>query len=100
MTPQEVNKLYCRYEARLGTSMTKTLGNAFMNLYVMGVSKYFNVINPPKLLEDLKEDPFGNYALTSVCCELYYKYETNWLYLQQQRQSILILTNIKMPYKK
>ena len=74
MTPQEVDKLYCRYEARLGASMTKTLGNSFINLYVMGVSKYFHVENPPKLLEDLEEDPFINHALTSVCCELYYKY--------------------------
>ena len=74
ITPQEVDKLYCRYEARLGASMTKTLGNSFINLYVMGVSKYFNVENPPKLLEDLEEDPFINHALTSVCCELYYKY--------------------------
>ena len=40
----------------------------------MGVSKYVNVISPPKLLEDLEEDLFINYALTSVCCELYYKY--------------------------
>ena len=40
MTQQEVDKLYCRYEARLGASMTKTLGNSFINLYVMGVSKY------------------------------------------------------------
>ena len=73
MTPQEIDKLYCRYEARLGASMTKTLGNSFINLYVMAVSRYFNVTNPPKLIEDL-EDPFINHALTSVCCELYYKY--------------------------
>ena len=44
MTPEQINKLYCRYEARLGASMTKTLGNSFINLYVMGVSKYFNVV--------------------------------------------------------
>ena len=50
MNPQELDKLYCRYEARLGASMTKTLGNYFINLYVMGVSKYFSVINLPKLL--------------------------------------------------
>ena len=61
--------------------MTKTLGNSFINLYVIGVSKYFQVErvgrkieNPPKLLEDLEKDPFINHALTSVCCELYYKY--------------------------
>ena len=54
--------------------MTKTLGNSFINLYVISVSKYLNVINPPKLLEDLEEDPLINHALTSICCELYYKY--------------------------
>ena len=74
MSPQEFDKLYCRYEARLGASMTKTLGNSFINLYVMAVTRYFNVTNPPKLIEDLEEDPFINHALTSVCCELYYKY--------------------------
>ena len=74
MSAEQINKLYCRYEARLGASMTKTLGNSFISLYVMGVSKYFNVINPPKLIEDLEEDPFINHALTNVCCEMYYKY--------------------------
>ena len=74
MTPEEIDKLYCRYEARLGASMTKTLGNSFINLYVMAVSRYFNVTNLPKLIEALEEDPFINHALTSVCCELYYKY--------------------------
>ena len=32
------------------------------------------MISPPKLLEDLEEDPFINHALTSVRCELCYKY--------------------------
>ena len=27
----------------------------------MAVSRYFNVTNPPKLLEDLEEDPFINF---------------------------------------
>ena len=54
--------------------MTKTLGNSFINSCVIGVSKYFNVINPRKLLEHLVEDLFINHALTSVCCKLYYKY--------------------------
>ena len=74
MTAEQINKLYCRYEARLGASMTKTLGNSFISLYVMGVSKYFNVVNPPKLIQDLEEDPFINHALTSSCCELYYRF--------------------------
>ena len=74
MTPEQIKKLYCKYEARLGASMTKTLGNSFINLYVMGVLKYFNVVNPPKLIQDLEEDPFINHALTNTCCELYYRY--------------------------
>jgi hypothetical protein len=74
MTSEQINKLYCRYEARLGASMTKTLGNSFINLYVLGVSKYFKVISPPKLIQDLEEDPFINHALTSSCCELYYRF--------------------------
>ena len=74
MTSEQINKLYCRYEARLGASMTKTLGNSFINFFVMGVSRYFNVVNPPKLIQDLEEDLFINHALTSSCCELYYRY--------------------------
>ena len=54
--------------------MTKTLGTSFINLYVMAVSRYFNVVNPPKLIEDLEEAPFTNHTLTSVYCELFYKY--------------------------
>lgn len=74
MTTEQIKKLYCKYEARLGASMTKTLGNSFINLYVMGVSKYFNIANPPKLIQDLEEDPFINHALTTTCCELYYRF--------------------------
>ena len=33
MTPEEINKLYCRYEARLGACMA----NSIINVYVMGV---------------------------------------------------------------
>ena len=74
MNDTQVSKLYCRYEARLGAKMTKTIGNSLINLYVLGVTKYFNVPDPPKFLKDLEEDPFINNALNSVCCELYYKY--------------------------
>ena len=40
MSTDEISKLNCRYEARLGASMTKTLGNSFISLYVMGVSRF------------------------------------------------------------
>lgn len=74
MNDEQINSLYRRYEARLGANMTKTLGNTFINLYVMCVSKYFNIAKPPELIQDLQEDPFINHALTTTCCELYYKY--------------------------
>ena len=80
MNSEQIRKLYCKYEARLGASMTKTLGNTFINLYVMGVSKYLGlngslkITNPPQLIEDLEEDPFVHQALTSTCCELYYRF--------------------------
>ena len=47
MSPKNLDKLYCRYKARLGQSMTKTFGNSFINLYMMSVSKLYNVIDPP-----------------------------------------------------
>ena len=65
MKSEQINKLYCKYEARLGASMTKTLGNSFINLYVM---------SPLQLIKDLEEDPFINHALTNTCCELYYRF--------------------------
>ena len=74
MNSEEINKLYSKYEARLGASMTKTLGNSFINLYVLGISKYFNVIDPPKLIKELNEDPYIDNALNTGCCELYYKF--------------------------
>ena len=74
MNPQEVDKIYDRCEARLGASMTKTLGNFCFGLYVMGVSKYFNVAIQPKLIEVLEEDAFIHHALRGACCELYYRY--------------------------
>ena len=40
----------------------------------MGVSKYFKINDPPKLIKDLEEDPFLDNALNNACCELYYKY--------------------------
>ena len=40
----------------------------------MTLSRYFNVVNQPKLIEDLEEDPFVNHSLKRVCCELFYRY--------------------------
>ena len=45
MTPQEIDKLYCRYEARLGASMTKTLGNSY-KFVCYGCVKIFQCNQP------------------------------------------------------
>ena len=74
MSTEEINKLYCRYEARLGACMTKTLGNTIINLGVMFGSKFVKFDSEVKLIEDLEEDPFIDNALNSWCCEAYYKY--------------------------
>ena len=74
MTPEEINKVYCRYEARLGACMTKTSGNSIINLYVMAMPKLFSITNPPKLIDDLEGHPFVNHTLTTAWCEHYYKY--------------------------
>ncbi|MCU7846331.1 MAG: hypothetical protein KZQ93_21050 [Candidatus Thiodiazotropha sp. (ex Monitilora ramsayi)] len=72
----EIEKLYARYEARLGAAMTKTLGSAALQLYA-GVASMFLPIpaeNQPALIADLKGDVFVEHALSSATCELYHRY--------------------------
>lgn len=76
MADDEIEKLYTRYEARLGAAMTKTLGAAALQLYSTVASKILPIPpeNTPKLIADLEADPFVGHALSSATCELYYKY--------------------------
>lgn len=72
----EVEKLYARYEARLGAAMTKTLGQAALQLY-SGLAAMLLPIPPenqPGLVHDLEADPFVGHALSSATCELYHRY--------------------------
>lgn len=72
----EVEKLYARYEARLGAAMTKTLGQAALQLYT-GMASMFLPIPPENrqaLVADLEADPFVGHALGSATCELYHRY--------------------------
>ena len=76
MNDEEVEKLYARYEARLGAAMTKTLGQAALRLYA-GVAGILLPIPPesqPKLVTDLEADPFVRHALSSATYELYHRY--------------------------
>lgn len=76
MGDEEIEKLYARYEARLGAAMTKTLGQAALQVY-SGVASMFLPITPesqPALVADLAADPFVGHALSSATCELYHRY--------------------------
>ena len=76
MTDDEVSKHYGRYEARLGASMTKTLGASALQMYALAAGRFLPILpeNRPQLVSDLEEDPFVEHALTTACCELYYRY--------------------------
>ena len=72
----EVEKLYARYEARLGAAMTKTLGQAALQLYTSMAGMFLPI--PPEnkqaLMADLEADPFVSHALGGATCELYHRY--------------------------
>ncbi|MEW8338200.1 MAG: hypothetical protein AB2596_21500 [Candidatus Thiodiazotropha sp.] len=72
----EIERLYARYEARLGAAMTKTLGSAALQLYAGVVSLFLPIPaeNQPGLIADLEGDPFVGHALSSATCELYHRY--------------------------
>jgi hypothetical protein len=76
LSPDGVEKLYARYEARLGASMTKTIGSAAIQLYCIAAG---GVLPIPKdrqalLVADLEADPFVSHALNTATCELYHRY--------------------------
>ena len=78
MEDDEVDKLYCRYEARLGAAMTKTMGRTALQLYAIlaGLFLPLPAYNRSKLVADLEADPFVEHALSSATCELYHRYGT------------------------
>ena len=63
----------------------------------MGESKYFKVVNPPKLIQDLEEDPFINHGLTNICCELYYRYG---MYLAPFTAMLTTARHIELDFQK
>ena len=76
MTDDEVSKQYGRYEARLGASMTKTLGATVLQMYALAAGTFLPIPTEKRteLVSDLEDDPFVEHALTTFCCELYYRY--------------------------
>ena len=76
MEEEEVEKLYGRYEARLGATMTKTLRGAVLQLYTSVVSTLLPIPpeEQPELLAELESDPFVEHAVGSATCELYHQF--------------------------
>jgi hypothetical protein len=76
LADSEIDKLYARYEARLGSTMTKMLGSSILKLYTLAVGTFLPI--PPEsqqhLVTDLESDPFVGHAVTTACCELYHRY--------------------------
>ena len=72
----EIQKLYARYEARLGAAMTKTLGSAALQLYAGVVSMFLPIPAESQagLIADLEGDPLVGHTLSSATCELYHRY--------------------------
>ena len=62
----EIEKMYARYEARLGAAMTKTLGSAALQLYAGIAAMFLPIENQPGLIADLEGDPFVGHALSSA----------------------------------
>ena len=76
LSPEEVERLYSRYEAKLGAMMTKCIGHGAIKMYA-GLAVRFLPIpeeNNAALVADLEEDPFVEHALNSAACELYHRY--------------------------
>ena len=59
MTDVEIQKYYTRYEARLGASMTKTLGNSALQMYALAAGRFLPIPpeNHTQLVADLEDDP-------------------------------------------
>lgn len=76
LTDAEVVEALGRYEARLGAAMSKSLGGSLIRLYASAASMLLPLPSErqPALVADLEEDPFVSAALSSACCELYYRY--------------------------
>ena len=54
----KIEKLYASYEARLGATMTKTLGSAALQLYAGMAAIFLPIEKQQGLIADLESDPF------------------------------------------
>ena len=74
LNPEEVDKLFRNYEAKLSGQMVKSLGKSLIKMYSMGACAALGMSNQDALCDDLETDPFLNSALQRFTCELYYRF--------------------------
>ena len=74
LNPEEVDKLFSNYEAKLSGQMVKSLGKSLIKMYSMGACAALGMSNQDALCDDLETDPFLNSALQRFTCELYYRF--------------------------
>ena len=74
LNPEEVDKLFTNYEAKLSGQMAKSLGKSLIKMYSMGACAALGMSNQDALCDDLETDPFLNSALQRFTCELYYRF--------------------------
>ena len=74
LSAEEVDKLFCNYEAKLSGQMVKSLGKSIIRMYSMGASAILGMTNQDAPSEDLESDPFLKSALQKFTCEVYYRF--------------------------
>ena len=91
----EIERLYVRYDARLGAAMTQTRGSAALQLYAGVVSMFLSIPaeNHPGLIADLEGDPLSGTHLAGMRPKLFLLYSliihsSMKLFSQQSRQFI------------
>lgn len=76
MSSENIEKLYCRYEAQLGSRMVKSIGRTVLDLYTKVIGRFFVVDSEQDFMHDLTQDPVITKSLETLGCELYYQVGT------------------------
>ena len=78
LSDKNVEKMYKTYEARLGASMTKSIGRSAIQTYARVAALFMPIDNEKELAHDLNNDPFLNSAIRGAAAEAYHIFGS-WL---------------------
>lgn len=70
----EIDRLYSRYETRIGGQVSKALGTTLISIYTKFLSRVVPIDSAESLAEDLENDVFIKQALSAATCEAYYRF--------------------------